>query len=52
MSAYMDIKRIILKYGTNHDELLELYGNINEPYPSGQGHYIHVCNKKNAVFLY
>ncbi len=36
-----------LKYGTNHDEnLLELYGNIKEPYPWGQGHYIHICKKK------
>jgi hypothetical protein len=45
-------KRIVLKYGKNHDEnLLELYGNIKEPYPWSQGHYIHICNKK-IVFWY
>jgi hypothetical protein len=42
----MEIKKNILKYGTNHDELLELYNNIKEPFPWGQGHYIHICNKK------
>jgi hypothetical protein len=47
LSTYMDRKRIILKYGTNHDEnLLKLYGNIKELYPWGQGHYNHICNKK------
>jgi hypothetical protein len=43
----MEKKGIILKYETNHDEnLLELYGNIKEPYLWDQGHYIHICNKK------
>jgi hypothetical protein len=33
-STYMDMNFLNLKYGTNHDEnLLELYGNIKEPYP-------------------
>ncbi len=52
LSTYMGRKRIILKYGTNHDEnLLKLYGNIKEPYPWGQEHYSHICNKNKCILL-
>ncbi len=51
LSTYIDMICFFLKYGTNHDEhLLELDGNIKEPYPWGQGHYIHICNQKMWFF--
>jgi hypothetical protein len=52
LSTYMD-NFFFLKYGTNHDEnLLELYGNIKEPYPWGQGHYIiNFVTKKCSLLI-
>ncbi len=47
LSTYMDKKKNNFEiWDKSCENLLELYGNIKEPYPWGQGHYIHICNKK------